>query len=123
MRSAFALAAAFVVVASSCPALAEPASRSSETRLASQSFRDETNRFEWEMGNMQQDMVRAVSVLETREIAARYQPVADSLADRIETRERVEGRSTGRYSNARTVRELPDRLRRAVDRARLSDGT
>jgi hypothetical protein len=115
----FALAFAVVVLAVSAPAFAEPASRSAP-HPAAQSFREQTSQFEWEMGSMRQDMSRAVNILETREIAARYQPVADAFADRIESRRLEEGRLTGRYSNARIVRELPDRVRQDTDRTRLS---
>lgn len=110
MRPMLALVAALALGAVSAPVFAEP---------AAVSFDEQRFAFNSEMGDMRREMDRAVSGLETREIAARYQPAADAFADRIETRLRDEGRATGGHDNARNVRSLPERTRQEADRARL----
>lgn len=126
MRVLPAAVAAVLMAGLSAPlALAEPATTrpSADARASDQAFREATSTFRRKMGDMYFDLSRTRNLNETRAVAARYQVEADALADRIEARQAA-GETTGRrYRNAASIRELPDQARRAVDRARLSDGT
>lgn len=101
------------------PRASQPASRSAaEVQVSDQAFREARAEFTRQMGDMNFAFGQTRNLNETRAVVDRYQPEADAFAELIEAR-LAAGEATGhRYRNARSIRDLPQQTRRAVDRSR-----